>query len=333
VAGANRRGTPRPARRGRWTTATVLATAPVARDVRRIVLEYDGDVARPDPGGHVDVVVQVQGRPERRSYSVVEWLGGGRLAIAVKLLPAGRGGSAGMHALAVGDRIQVSRPEHLFRLSYDAPAHLLVAGGIGITPLLGMARALAARGGPLRLLYAVRSRQDAVFLDELSGLLGPRLEVACSDEGRRLRFPEAFADLEPGGMAYVCGPLPLQEAIRAGWTAAGRDPRHLRTETFGSSGSFPAESFTVRVPRLGVEVDVGADRSVLAALEDAGVEMISECLRGECGLCVLPVLDVEGVLDHRDVFLSAEQKRARTSLCTCVSRAVGGTLTLDTFDR
>jgi vanillate O-demethylase ferredoxin subunit len=311
----------------------VVSVAELAGAVRRLELQYETDVVRPDPGSHVDVVVHARGRPERRSYSIVEWLGAGRFVIAVKLLPASRGGSVAMHSLAPGDRLTLSRPEHLFRLTYDAPAHLLVAGGIGITPLLGMARALAARGGPVRLLYGVRSRRDAVFLDALTDLLGPRLELYCSDEGRRISFPEAFADLPPGGLAYVCGPLPLQEAMRAAWTSSGRDPRHLRAETFGSSGSFPAEPFTVRVPRLGLEVEVPADRSVLAALEDAGVEMISECLRGECGLCVLPVLDVDGIIDHRDVFLSDAQKRAGAAFCTCVSRAVGGMLTLDTFDR
>jgi ferredoxin-NADP reductase len=322
-----------PGRRSRWTTATVVSSDEVARDVRRIVLEYDGEVTRPEPGSHVDVVVEARGRPERRSYSVVEWLGAGRLAVAVKLLATSRGGSAAMHALTPGARLTVSRPEHLFRLAYDAPEHLLVAGGIGITPLIGMARALSVRGGPVRLLYAVRSRRDAVFLDELSDLLGPRLELFPSEEGRRLAFPEAFADLPPNGLAYVCGPLGLQDAMRTAWTAAGRRPRDLRSETFGSSGRFPVEPFTVRVPRLGLELEVPADRSVLAVLEDAGVDMIAECLRGECGLCVLPVLQVEGVLDHRDVFLSDEQQRAGASLCTCVSRAAGGVLTLDTFDR
>jgi ferredoxin-NADP reductase len=293
----------RPGRRSRWTTATVVSTGHVARDVRRLEFQYDTEVERPEPGSHVDVVVQARGRPERRSYSVVEWLGTGRLAVAVKLLPETRGGSAAMHALAPGDRLPVARPEHLFRLTFDAPEHLLVAGGIGITPLVGMARALATRGGAVRLLYAVRSRQDAVFLAEPEALLGSRLEVYASEEGRRISFPGAFEELQGGAVAYVCGPLPLQEAMRTAWTRSGRQARHLRTETFGSSGAFPVEPFTVRVPRLGLELEVPADRSVLAALEDAGVEMISECLRGECGLCVLPVLAVDGVLDHRDVSL------------------------------
>jgi vanillate O-demethylase ferredoxin subunit len=310
-----------------------VRTTDVARDVRRLELQYDTAVERPGPGSHVDVVVEARGRPERRSYSVVEWLGAGRLAVAVKLLPDTRGGSAAMHALVPGDRLPIALPEHLFRLTFDAPAHLLVAGGIGITPLVGMARALATRGGPVRLLYAVRSRRDAVYLAQLEALLGSRLEVHASEEGRRISFPEAFEDLPAGALAYVCGPLPLQAATRAAWTQSGRQDRHLRTETFGSSGAFPLEAFAVRVPRLELELEVPADRSLLAALEDAGVEMISECLRGECGLCVLPVLAIDGVLDHRDVFLSAAQKGAGALLCTCVSRAVGGTLTLDTSDR
>jgi ferredoxin-NADP reductase len=322
-----------PGRRSRWTGATVAAVEGLTRDVRRLELQFDEAVERSAPGGHVDVLIDVRGRLERRSYSVVEWRGTGRAVIAVKQLTAGRGGSVAMHALVPGDRLTVSRPEHLVGLTLDAPAHLLVAGGIGITALVGMARALAVRGGPLRLLYAVRTREEAPFLDQLRDLLGPRLELHCSAEGRRLTFPAAFADLPPGGLAYVCGPLLMQEAMRVAWEESGREPRHLRSETFGSSGSFPEEAFTVRVPRLGVEIDVPSDRSVLAALQDAGVEMIAECERGECGLCVLPVLAAEGLLDHRDVFLSARQKQAGDVFCTCVSRAVGGALTLDTFDR
>jgi ferredoxin-NADP reductase len=316
-----------------WTTATVRAVRDAARDVRQIDLEPDVPVARPEPGSHIDVVAQVHGRPERRSYSVVAAPAPGQLRIAVKQLPDGRGGSSFMGRLTVGEQLLVSRPQHLFRLAYDAPGYVLVAGGIGITPLYGMALALARRGALVRLLYTARSTADMPFLDELREVLGDALEVFASSQGQRLRLPDAFDGLPADGLAYVCGPLRLQVAVREAWESAGRPARHLRTESFGSSGRFPAEPFTLRIPRLDKTVEVPSDRTILDALLEAGVPMIADCLRGECGLCVLPILAADGIVDHRDAFLSPAQQQENAAICTCVSRAVGCDLVLDTFDR
>jgi ferredoxin-NADP reductase len=318
---------------GAWTTATVKAVADAARDVRQIDLEPDMPVARPEPGSHIDVIAQVQGRPERRSYSVVAAPAPGQLRIAVKQLSDGRGGSTFMGRLTVGDQLLVSRPQHLFRLAYDAPGYVLVAGGIGITPIYGMALSLARRGAPVRLLYAARSTADMPFLDKLRDVLGDALELFSSSQGQRLLLPDAFGGLPADGLAYVCGPLRLQVAAREAWESVGRPARLLRTESFGSSGRFPAEAFTVRIPRLDKTVEVPSDRTILDALLEAGVPMIADCLRGECGLCVLPVLAAAGIVDHRDAFLSPAQQQENAAICTCVSRAVGCDLVLDTFDR
>ncbi len=107
----------------------------------------------------------------------------------------------------------------------------------------------------------------------------------------------------------------------------------LRFETFGNSGRFATEAFKVKIPRLGMEVQVPSNKTMLDALEAAGVAMISDCRRGECGLCALYIIETTGTVDHRDVFFSDEEKAENRKLCTCVSRVAGGDITIDTADR
>jgi vanillate O-demethylase ferredoxin subunit len=193
-----------------------------------------------------------------------------------------------------------------------------------------MAGALLRHGRPFRLLYAARSRSVMPFAAELGERLGARLELFPSAEGRRLDLAAEIARLHPDGDMYVCGPLRMMDAARDAWAAQRRPPAHLRFETFGSGGRLPTEPFAVRVQEHGRDVRVPADQTMLAALRAAGVEIMWDCLRGECGLCVVDVLAAEGRLDHRDVFLSEEEQAQGTKLCACVSRAVGGAVTVDT---
>jgi vanillate O-demethylase ferredoxin subunit len=115
----------------------------------------------------------------------------------------------------------------------------------------------------------------------------------------------------------------MLDATKAAWAKAGRRPADLRFETFGSSGRFAAEAFRVRIPRLGLETLVAHDTSMLDALEACGAEVMSDCRRGECGLCEVTVLEVAGGIDHRDVFLSDAQHARNDRLLSCVSRIVG----------
>ena len=118
----------------------------------------------------------------------------------------------------------------------------------------------------------------------------------------------------------MCGPIRLMDAVRRAWTERELDLTNLRYETFGNSGWFDPEEFTVRVPRLGIEATVGKGRSMLEALEDAGADMMFDCRKGECGLCQVKVLAVEGGIDHRDVFYSERQRNTADRMCVCVSR-------------
>ena len=312
-----------------WGPATLLGTRGLTADIRLFEIVPEAPFGTVAPGSHLSMLLPIGGGSDVRSYSIVD-ASGGTLRIAVKLLPDSRGGSAYLWSLAPGARLTVSRPRNHFPLGRDAPDYLLVAGGIGITPIYGMALALIEAGLPVRVLYGVRTAADAALAGELRAALGTRLVVAA---GSPIDLEAEIAKLAGGGEMYVCGPIGMLEAAKRAWTASGRPVAKLRFETFGSSGRYATEAFTVRIPRLGVELEVPRTISLLDALEGAGVRMIHHCRRGECGLCALPIIRVDGIVDHRDVFFTEAEKDENAKLCTCVSRAAGGVLTLDTGDR
>jgi ferredoxin-NADP reductase len=311
--------------------ATVRAVHDVASDVRMVEIEPDGE-ARPYPtGSHLDIAVEIDGLPDTRSYSLVgDAPVDGAYRIAVKEIPESRGGSVWVRALQAGARVDVSEPQSHFELQYGRPEYLLVAGGIGITPILGMAAALVRHGRPFRVLYAARTREQMPFVDALSELVGDRLELFVSAEGERLDVSAEIDRMHPDGELYLCGPLRLRDAALRAWREKERRPDRLQFETFASGGRFAPESFVVRLHEQDDrEITVPKNRTMLDALRDNGVEVMWDCLRGECGLCQVEVIDCEGELDHRDVFLSEEEQAEGRKLLTCVSRAVGGPITID----
>lgn len=317
-----------------WVRGHVRAIRDLAPDIRMLEIEPPaGAFAPPTPGSHLRIALELHGRPDRRSYSLVGPCEDGRWRIAVKRLAESRGGSEHMWSLAPGAPLLVSGPHNHFPLSRGRPAYLLVAGGIGITPIYSMALALAKRGTDFRLLYAARNREGAALASELGAVIGDRLELFLDEDGARLDLEAAFAALPEGGEAYVCGPIGMLEAAKRAWEAAEHPREALRFETFGNSGAYASEAFRIRIPRLDRVIEVPPNRTMLEALESAGVAMISDCRRGECGICALDILSVEGEVDHRDVFFSDEEKAGNAKLCTCVSRAVKGDIVLDTPDR
>jgi ferredoxin-NADP reductase len=316
---------------GHFGEARVRAVRDVATDVRLVEIEPTAGARAYPTGAHLDIAVTIGGLPDIRSYSLVgAGPSDGAYAIAVKKLPDSRGGSAFFHTLQPDAELLVCEPQSHFEIQYGRPEYLLVAGGIGITPVVGMAYALARHGRPFRLLYAGRTRAGMPFVDELAELLGNRLELFVSEQGNRLDLPAEIDRLHPEGELYLCGPLRLMDAVRRTWRERGRPNTRLRFETFASGGRFAPEPFTVRVREHGKAVQVPENQTMLAALRAAGVDMMWDCVRGECGLCTVTVLEVEGELDHRDVFLSEDEQAEGRALCTCVSRAVGGAITIDT---
>jgi dimethylamine monooxygenase subunit B len=271
-------------------------------------------------------------REKTRSYSLVGECDADGYRIAARRAEDSRGGSRYMWSLAPGARLNITQPASLLSIDWTRRHYCLVAGGIGITPIVGAAQALARRDAAFTLHYAVRSREDAAYLDLLAGLLGDRRKVHAGDEGNRLDLDAVFASLPRDSMALFCGPMRMLDAARHAWSAAGRPLADLRYETFGSSGLMPTESFRVRLKDRNVEIVVPRDRSMLDALNDAGFEVMSDCRRGECGVCAIDLVATDGEIDHRDVFFSEHQKREGRKMCPCVSRA-RGTITVDMLHR
>ena len=316
-----------------WAEAHVQSLRDLTPTVRELTLRPTAGALPHAPGGHLPVQVLAGGQPQTRFYSLVAAAPDGETyRIAVKRMDQGRGGSLAMWQLAEGDRLRVGEPQNHFPLDFQAPAYLLVAGGIGITPLLPMAQALAARGAPLRMLYGARSAAELAYLAPLAEALGERLRTVLDAQGQRIDFAAEIAQLPPGAQLYLCGPVPMLDAARQAWHDAGRPAADLRYETFGNSGRFAPQTFRVQIPRHALDIAVPADCSLLDALEQAGVQTLFDCRRGECGLCAMDVLAVQGEIDHRDVFLSEHEKRGNRRICACVSRVVGD-IVLDTAYR
>jgi len=312
-----------------WDAIVVTAVRDLTPSVREFTLETPW-VAPHGPGAHIDVEVLIDGRPDTRSYSLVGEGGGPVRRIAVKGEPNSRGGSRYMWSLSPGARLKATPPSNSFELSQEDGAYLLLAGGIGVTPMVGMASALVRRGADARMIYAGRARGEMAYLDELAGSLGERLTVSADEDGGGPPdLAAAFAGLVPDAQVYVCGPIPMLEAAKRAWAAAGRAVSNLRFETFGSSGRYANAPFIVRIPRLGLEVEVPETRSMLDALAEAGVGVLADCRRGECGLCAMDVIALDGVVDHRDVFLSDAQHEDGGKICACVSRLAGGAVTVE----
>ena len=313
-----------------WTTARVKATRDVALGIREFLLEPDSGIRSYPTGSHVAVRVLIDGKTDLRYYSLFgDEPKDGCWRIAVKREEPGRGGSAYMWTLAPGARLEMAAPDSHFELTRDNREILLIAGGIGITPIVGMAHALLKRGTPFRFIYAARSREHMAFLDELEPLLGDRLTLVSDIDGQKLDLRAEFNRLDPAGEVYICGPLGLLEAARKTWDDLGRPRSKLVFETFGSSGRHPSKAFKVVVPRLGKEVTVPENVTMLDALESVGVSLLADCRRGECGLCQVDIMSTDSEVDHRDVFFSDEQHHENRRMCACVSRAVGGTITID----
>ena len=316
-----------------WISARLRSVKDVARGIRLFEIAPDEGVMPYPPGSHIDVSVIVDGEQDKRSYSLVGEPKAETLNIAVKRLSNSRGGSEYMWSLKSGARLTISRAKNHFELSVGHSEYLLVAGGIGITPIYGMALSLLRRRSKFRLIYAAQSRPDMAFADHLREALGDRLELYPEDSHGRVDLATKILALATDAEIYVCGPVGMLEAVKRCWCDQGRPQEKLRFETFGSTGHYPSEEFIVSIPHLRREFLVPRNRSLLETLEAEGIEMISNCRRGECGVCVVDILGVDSEIDHRDVFFSDSQKAEKRKMCTCVSRAVGGRLVIETADR
>jgi ferredoxin-NADP reductase len=212
-----------------------------------------------------------------------------------------------------------------------APEYVLVAGGIGITPILAMARALSRRGAEWRLLYGGRTMASMAFVEELDEIAADRVEVRPEDQFGLLDVVALVASAQSGAAVYCCGPERLIAAVETAVEA--RSDLTFHCERFGADPSRPEIDTTgdravdVRLNRLGMNLHVPPGRTILAAVQELVPDYPSNCTEGYCGSCETAVL--AGVPDHRDDLLSEDERAANDTMLICVSRSLSESLTLD----
>lgn len=278
-------------------------------------------------GAHITVEMPEGDTIRRNSYSLMsDPYDGSAYEIAVRREDGGRGGSRYMHTqVREGDAITVSRPANLFHLDLSARKHVLIAGGIGITPFLSQLKQLATEQQPFDLHYAARSRTEAAGLTLLPQ--GAHIHVHISDEGSRMDLGAILENQPLGTHVYTCGPQGLIDAVadqaaRLGWPKSA-----IHSEAFAAPP--PGEPFEVVVRSTGQTVSVKADQSLLEALEAAQIDIDSSCRGGACGRCQTQVTACDGRILHNDHWLSEDARAEQTTIMPCMSRFKGTRLELD----
>ncbi|MFI6623408.1 PDR/VanB family oxidoreductase [Streptomyces sp. NPDC050528] len=305
----------------------------IAQDVVELRLTRPTGGALPswEPGAHVELTLP---SGLRRPYSLCgdvtdteAW------TVAVHRVPEGRGGSREIHETAlVGRELEVREPVNRFPL-VPAPGYLLLAGGIGVTPLLPMARELTARGLPWRLVLGARDRSRLVYAEELVELGGDRVRLLPQDEAGLPDLAAELAATPPTYAVYACGPQPMLDAVTALCRTAdpARSP-HLERFTAGDDTNsdqlnVDGGEFEVVLSRSGLRLTVPADRSVLDVVREKLPDVPYSCEEGYCGTCETPV--TAGLPDHRDTVIEPSERPTATTMMICVSRCDSPVLELD----
>ncbi|OIN12386.1 PDR/VanB family oxidoreductase [Oceanisphaera psychrotolerans] len=289
--------------------------------IREFTLEgRNGRLPGFSAGSHVQVNMPLGERTLRNAYSLLgDPADSGHYRIAVRLQEDSRGGSRFMHEqVRVGDRLQLSPPANLFAPHSLARHHLMIAGGIGITPFLAYIAELSGGDASLSLHYACRGGLTDAYRDELAERLGDDLHIYDGAAGERLDLSALLGEQPLGTHLYVCGPESLLEAVRQTAVGLGWEEGRIHWEAFASAE--PGEPFVAELAGSGRRIEVAADYSLLEALEQAGIEVPNLCRGGVCGQCSTRYL--AGEVDHRDSFLDPHERASQ--LMPCVSRACGG---------
>jgi vanillate O-demethylase ferredoxin subunit len=282
-------------------------------------------------GSHIDVQVA----PDTiRQYSLsnAPW-DNSRYQLGVLRESKSRGGSTAVHdTLNEGDYLHISAPRNHFELRPAAKKSLLLAGGIGITPIYAMAQQLDRDGQPFEFHYSARSRANMAFADELEDAsFSDQCHFYLSDEPDtgRLDMAALAKDVEPDTHLYVCGPERFTDHALKTFKDSGWPVDHLHTEYFVAEDIDTSDdgSFKVRIASTGEEFDIPADETIADVLIDNDIDLLTSCEQGICGTCVTKVL--EGTPDHRDRYLDDDEHAANNVMTPCCSRSKSSLLVLD----
>ncbi|MFK7996189.1 MAG: 2Fe-2S iron-sulfur cluster-binding protein [Granulosicoccus sp.] len=280
-------------------------------------------------GSHIEFDL---GSAGRRSYSLVDWPGNaaretGLYTVAVQREKTGAGGSQAMHALSVGQTITTTMPQNNFRLLDGDQPVLLLAGGIGITPMISMATQLSHDGRPFQLHYSARSASRMGFADSLKKAFSNAVNLYL-DDSNPLDLLTLMQSQQPDTRVYLCGPRGMIEAARRAAMDEGLSENNIHIELFSTPDAGEGDSaFEVEISNTGQVVQVAADQSIIEALESVGIDVMYDCQRGDCGICQCDV--ISGIPDHRDVVLSDDERASGKVMQICVSRAKSSRLVID----
>lgn len=290
-----------------------------------------------EAGAHIDIAVpgKVPGdAPIIRQYSLCNPPGEThRYLISVLKDTASRGGSEGVHErIADGSVVRISAPRNLFPLAADAGHHLLLAGGIGITPILAMAYALQSKGEAFSLHHATRTASRTPFVSLMAAQAFADRVHHHFDDGaadQRLDIDALLAAASADTHLYVCGPQGFMDAVLGKARSAGWSNDRLHYEYFGAAPAAKADdgSFEIEVASTGQVIRVAPEQTALSALLDAGLDIPMSCEQGVCGTCLTGVKS--GQVDHRDHFLTDEEQAANDQFLPCCSRSLSARLVID----
>lgn len=303
--------------------ASVEYEAPNIRSLR--LVPADG-AAWPAAGGGAHIDLELPNGLVRQ-YSIVNPAEENCYRIAVLRAPQSKGGSAYIFdSLHQGAELSIRGPRNNFLLKESPRSVCLIAGGIGVTPLLSMAQVLAHGDRPWRLYYCVRDRASIGFNDILEHL-EQNISLHIDAEMGAAPSVEEIIRLEPDSDYYCCGPAPMLAAFRTATAMLPPDRVHL--ESFGPAANegAPNEAFTIELVRSGLRLIVPPEKTIITVLQEAGIPVLYSCLNGMCGTCEITVL--EGTPDHRDSILMEDERREGKTMMVCCSRAKTPTLVLD----
>ena len=275
-------------------------------------------------GAHIDVEVDLpDGSRGSRSYSIAsDPADRSRYEIAVLHLPEGHGGSVYMHSeVSEGQMLSCSHPVNEFLLSDKAEEHILIAGGVGITPILAMTHTLQSTGAGFHLHYAARTEDHMAYREPARQLAGDGFHAYFSQSPNPspMDLTKLLGEYQPGRHTYACGPGRLMKAVIDTAQKLGWPDDQLHRESFGARSEPSDTAIEVELALSGMTIRVDPGTSILDALIDAGAFVSYECKRGECGTCQVRVLEGEPI--HRDVSLTEQQRNEDKLMCTCVSWA------------
>ena len=286
----------------------------------------DGGVLAPySAGAHLSFDLQDHGQ---REYSLIDWpdeTTDKHYLIAVQREDDGDGGSCHMHALKVGDTLTTEGPKNDFELRDHSGPAVLLAGGIGITPLISMATKLKSKNRPYQLVFSARNAAAMAFGERLAEHFNTALHY---DDTHPLDLTALMATLMPDSHLYICGPKGMIDAARAAATAAGHNEDQIHIELFSSAATEDGDTaFEVEIQDTGAVYTIPPGKTIIDVLEEEGVDLMYDCQRGDCGICQTDV--ISGIPDHRDVVLSDAEKASGKVMQICVSRAKSDRLVLD----